>query len=95
MRRSQPIGLPGNVAARFHRAPRAHRRAAGAFTPVELLVVVGIIAVLIAILLPTLTRARASARSLQCLNNLRTIMQGTFMYAADNHGLHRPGVVEL
>src|SRR4051794_1974744 len=55
-----------------------------AFTLVELLVVIGIIAVLISVLLPTLARARASAQRAACLSNLRTIMQMMNIYAAEN-----------
>jgi len=64
---------------------RIHRRlnAIAAFTLVELLVVIGIIAVLVSILLPTLSRARESAVRLKCANTLRQLHQSMAMYATD------------
>jgi prepilin-type processing-associated H-X9-DG protein/prepilin-type N-terminal cleavage/methylation domain-containing protein len=54
------------------------------FTLVELLVVIGIIAILVGILLPTLGRARASARSLACQANLRSLGQAIQLYVVAN-----------
>lgn len=51
-----------------------------AFTLIELLVVVAIIALLMSILLPTLTRAREQARTSKCLANMRSIVQAAFAY---------------
>ncbi len=54
-----------------------------AFTLIELLVVIVIIAVLAGLLLPALGRAKATAKTLQCQNNLRNLGQATYMYALD------------
>ena len=69
-----------NITLRLHRG----------FTLVELLVVIAIIAILAAMLLPVLSRAKATAHSASCLSNLKQLQAGYLMYADDNNDLQPP-----
>jgi prepilin-type processing-associated H-X9-DG protein/prepilin-type N-terminal cleavage/methylation domain-containing protein len=66
--------------------PAARRRSRCAFTLVELLVVIGIIAALIGILLPVLSGVQSRGRDIKCQSNLRQILQALHNYATENKG---------
>jgi len=73
------------------RESRISRRAhftsfARAFSLTELIVVIGLIALLIALLLPTVARVREDAYRTKCLANLRTIGQAGMMHVNDHRG---------
>lgn len=69
---------------------QAHRQAGAGFTLIELLVVISIISLLVAILLPALSKARAAARGSVCTNNLRQIGLGLVAYQNDFKGVSLP-----
>lgn len=73
-----------------HRSPAtAPRRTGRGFTLTELLVVIGLVALLVSLLMPALGQARAAARTTGCLSNLRQMGTAWTMYLAENRG-HLP-----
>src|SRR5690348_16536957 len=66
------------------------RRRFGAFTLIELMVVIGILAILMALLLPALSRAKAKAHQITCLNNNRQMLLAATMYANDHDDEYPP-----
>jgi len=80
--------ISGVDARRLHQGGAAH-----GFTLIELLVVVAVIAILIAMLVPSFFRARERARSTMCLANEKQIGSGIYYYANDNQGFSVPRMI--
>jgi len=87
---SAPICIESNMGRRHHANSTIAQRTGG-FTLVELLIVIGIIALLLAILMPTINRGREAGNRIKCMSNLRQLAMAFVMYTNDNRGAFPAG----
>jgi prepilin-type N-terminal cleavage/methylation domain-containing protein/prepilin-type processing-associated H-X9-DG protein len=81
----KPMPLAASIVCFFRCRRRIRANGQSGFTLIELLVVIAIIAILAALLLPALSKAKATAKGIQCINNLKQWGLATQVYVADNN----------
>ena len=79
----------------FDRLRVVRKREGKAFTLIELLVVIAIISLLVSILVPSVTAAKALARKTVCKTNLRSLQLANEIYQGNNDGLYAPGAADF
>jgi len=86
--RGAELHISGVAMTHMHleRVARSTRRAPAAFTLVELLVCIGILAVLLSLLVPAVTKARDHGKAVVCQSHLRQLWQGWVLFATDHEG---------